>query len=92
MVVVLIPLAFFISASMMTVAVFARSFKDAQNYVTPFFIIIILPACVASIPEIELSATTQLIPIANVALLFRDLLMGTVALNMVFVVFLSTAR
>lgn len=91
MVVVLIPLAFFISASMMTVAVFARSFKDAQNYVTPFFIIIILPACVASIPEIELSATTQLIPITNVSLLFRDLLMGTVAIDMVFVVFLSTA-
>lgn len=91
MVVVLIPLAFFISASMMTVAVFARSFKDAQNYVTPFFIVIILPAGVASIPEIELSAATQLIPIANVALLFRDLLMESAPLDMIFVVFLSTA-
>jgi len=59
--------------------------------VTPFFIAIILPACVASIPEIGLNATTQLIPITNVALLFRDLLMGTVPLDMVFVVFLSTA-
>ena len=73
-------------------ALFARSFKDAQNYVTPFFIIIILPACVASIPEIELNAATQWIPIANVSLLFRDLLMGTVALEMVFVVFRKSDR
>ncbi len=90
-VLVLIPLGFFISAVMLTIALFARSFKDAQNLVTPFFLAIIMPAMIGVVPDVDLSRATQFIPIANVALLFRDLLKGTATLDMVFVVFLCTA-
>lgn len=90
MLVMLVPLAFFISSLMMAVAVLARSFKEAQNYVTPVFIAILLPGMVGAIPDIELSPTTQFIPIANVALLFRDLMMGEASIDMVFVVFICT--
>lgn len=88
---ILVPLAFFISAVMMTVALFAKSFKDAQNIVTPFFLAIILPATIGVIPEIKLSATTQFIPIGNVTLLFRDLMKGTATVESVFIVFLCTS-
>lgn len=88
---ILIPLALFISAMMMTVALLARSFKEAQNYVTPFFLAIILPASIVAIPGTELSAATQFLPVGNVSLLFRDLMMGKAGLEMIFVVFLSTA-
>lgn len=88
---VLIPLAFFISAVMMTVALLARSFREAQNYVSPFFLAIVLPASAAAIPGVELTPVTQFIPIANVALLFRDALTRTIAPEMLFLVFLSTA-
>ena len=89
--IVLIPMAFFISAVMMTVALLARSFKEAQNYVSPVFIAILLPASAVSIPGIELNNATQFIPIANVSLLFRDLLTGKASLDMFFVVFICTA-
>jgi len=88
---ILVPLAFFISALMMTVALLARSFREAQNYVSPFFIAIVLPAAVVAVPSVNLDRVTQFIPITNVALLFRDLLVGKSSLEMAFVVFLSTA-
>ncbi len=89
-VIVLVPLSFFISAVMMTVALLARSFKEAQNYVTPFFVAITVPAAVVAIPGIDLSEAVRLIPIANASLLFRDLMMGTVAIDTIFVVFTAT--
>ncbi len=87
---ILVPLAFFISAVMMAIAVFARSFKEAQNYVTPFFVVITMPALFASLPGVKLSAATQFIPIANVILLFRDMMTGKASFEFTFGVFLST--
>jgi len=87
---VLIPLSLFISAMMMTVALLARSFKEAQNYVTPFFMALIIPASIVAIPGVELTPGTQFIPVGNVSLLFRDLMMGKASLDAVFVVFLTT--
>lgn len=89
--IIMVPLAFFISAVMMAIAVCARSFKEAQNYVTPFFIVITMPALFASMPGVKLSAATQFIPIANVILLFRDMMTGKSEVDAMFAVFLSTA-
>ncbi|MCF6283715.1 MAG: ABC transporter permease subunit [Candidatus Hydrogenedentes bacterium] len=87
---ILVPLAFFISAIMMCIAVFAHSFKEAQNYLTPFIMLILLPATFASWPSVKLTATTQFLPIANVVLLFRELMMGTAQWETAIFVFLST--
>ena len=86
----IIPLGFVLSALMMSIAVFARSFKEAQNYITPFFMIITLPAVVAGFPGSELGPINQFIPIANVVLLFRELLTGKAGFEAVFAVLLST--
>jgi len=72
----MIPLGVMISAIMMAVAVFARSFKEGQNYVTPVLLIITMPAALAALPGIELNAYTAVPPILNVVLLFRALLLG----------------
>ena len=88
---IMIPLAFFISALMMAIAVFARSFKEAQNYVTPFLIVITMPALFAAMPGVKLNGLTQFIPVANAILLFRDMMTGKAGLVEAFPVFLSTA-
>ncbi|MBI5092248.1 MAG: CPBP family intramembrane metalloprotease [Candidatus Hydrogenedentes bacterium] len=85
------PLAFFISAAMMSIAVLARNFKEAQNFVTPFFAVIMFPSMFASLPGVKLTAAMQLAPIANVALLFKDLMTGKSDVQSVFVVLVSTA-
>jgi len=88
--IIMVPLAFFISAIMMAVAVFARSFKEAQNYVTPFFLFLMVPVFYSSMPGVKLNATTQFLPITNVILLFRDMMTGKAGFESTFAVFLST--
>ena len=87
----LIPLAFFICSMMMSIALLARNFKEAQNLVTPFYILIMLPGVVAALPGVELTSRTMFIPIANVSLLFKDLLIGKSGLEAVFAVIFTTA-
>lgn len=87
---VFVPLALLISAVMMTVAMFARSFKEAQNLMTPFFILIMFPAMLGAIPGTELTPAFHLVPIANAALLFKALMMGKGTPEAVFAVFVST--
>lgn len=89
-VLVTVPLAFCISALMMSAAVFARSFKEAQNYLTPLFLLIVAPAGFAALPGVELSGATVFVPIANVVLLFKDLMTGKAELDMAFEVLLAT--
>jgi len=90
MIFLLVPLALFISALMMSVAVLARTFKEAQNYVTPFFLVITIPAGLAGMPGLELSSVLQFVPIVNIGLLFRDLLTGRAVPETIFSVLLST--
>lgn len=71
-----LPLALFISAATMTIAVFARSFREAQSLIVPFFLLLVFPASLAAVPGARLSTATQFIPIANAALLFKDLVTG----------------
>ncbi|MAE67900.1 MAG: hypothetical protein CMJ18_26905 [Phycisphaeraceae bacterium] len=88
--VLLVPLALFICSVMMSIALLARDFKEAQNFVTPFFILIMLPGLFAGVPGVELTRTTMFIPIANVALLCKQLLIGQGSAEMVFGVLLCT--
>jgi sodium transport system permease protein len=86
-----VPLALLLSAVMMSVAVFARSFREAQNYLTPVMMLVLFPAMLAGTPGAEFSASVQFIPIVNTVLLFKDAMTGEAAWEGVFAVFVSTA-
>lgn len=88
---ILVPLGFLVSALMMSVAVFAKSFKEAQNYVTPFFLVLTLPVMLSSMPGLELEGATRFVPLLNIILLFKGLMIGKATLDAAFAVFLSTA-
>ena len=88
---ILVPLAVLISAAMMSLALMAREFKEASNYISPFFLAIMLPALLVSVAGVELTGATVFAPIANAALLFKGLLMNTATGAQVFGVFMSTA-
>ncbi len=89
MLLVLIPLAFFICSVMMSIALFARNIQEAQHYVTPFYLCIVLPAVIAAIPTVEITKFTMLLPIINVALLFKELLIGNFDPETITAVFVS---
>lgn len=89
--VALVPLAFFVSAVMMTIAVMARSFREAQSLLTPFLILLLFPAALAAVPGTRLTTATQFAPVANIALLFKDLMTDQAHLQATVMVLLSTS-
>jgi sodium transport system permease protein len=88
--VVLIPVSFMVAALFLAVAVFARDFKDGQNYLTPLLIVLILPLGVTIAAETELNAWTAFVPVVNISLLIRALFLGEAAADMAFLVMLSS--
>lgn len=87
----LLPLALFISAVLITVSLFARSFKDAQNLVTPVYLLLFLPTQIALMPGIQLNRLLALVPVANVTLLFKDVLLNEHSWGMILLVFITNS-
>jgi sodium transport system permease protein len=83
----LIPLALFFAGCMMASASFARSYKEAQTMVMPFYLVATLPAMVSTIPGLQLEGFWLTLPIANVTLLFKELMLGVVDINHILIVF-----
>lgn len=73
----LFPLTVFFAGLMIPIAVYAKSFKEAQSIITPLNIVIVLPAMVGFFPGIELNAVTACIPVVNIVLATKDLIAGT---------------
>ncbi len=72
----LIPFAVFMSAIMIAVCSYARTFKEAQNYVTPVILAVLIPGGMAALPATRLEGVMTVMPVGNMVLLSRELLMG----------------
>ena len=81
--------AMVVSAISMCVCSLAKSFKDAQNYITPVMLIIMIPSYVSMIPNIELDGFTSTIPVVNISLLIKSVLSFKFDLNLIAIVFVS---
>src|SRR6266849_2929452 len=85
-----LPLAVMFSAALFTIALFAKSHKEAQSYITPLVFLIVIPAIAAMLPGVELTPKLALVPILNVSLLLKDLIADTYHWNSIAIIFLST--
>ncbi len=85
-----LPVAVLFSAVLITISLFAKSFKEAQSYLTPMTFIVLIPAVAAVLPGLELTPKLALIPILNVSLLCKELVTGTYHWNYIALIFLST--
>lgn len=86
----ILPLAVMFSAALLAIALLAKSFKEAQSYISPLMIVVILPAVAAVLPGIELDARLSLVPILNVSLVSKDILTGTYQWNYIAIIFVSS--
>ena len=84
------PFALFFAAVLLTISLAAKSYKEAQSYVSPLMIVVILPAMMGMMPGIELTAKTALIPILNVCLACKEMLSGVWHWNYLALIFGST--
>ncbi len=75
-VITLIPLSIFAASTMIAIALFARSFKEGQSYLTPLMMLVIFPALLGGLPGLHLTPVLALVPIFNVSQLLRGILVG----------------
>ncbi len=86
-----IPVAMFFAAFLLSISIYARTFKEAQSIVGPLNVVIILPALIGLIPGIELTYLTALIPIVNISLATKEIIAGTISPLLLTEVYFSLA-
>ncbi|MCR4585007.1 MAG: ABC transporter permease subunit [Lachnospiraceae bacterium] len=84
-----IVFAMFASAVCLSACIFAKSFKEAQNYTTPVMLVFMICGMAGMIPALELNSTTALIPVVNIALLISSLFKLHFDLSLIALVLLS---
>jgi sodium transport system permease protein len=85
-----LPVAVLFAAALLTISLFAKTYKEAQSYLTPMTFLIVIPAVAAMLPGIELTPKLAIIPILNVSLLCKELIANTYHWNYIAIIFAST--
>lgn len=89
--VLLVPLAVMFSALLLAVCSFARSFKEAQNYIVPVMLAGMIPGVVGILPGTRLAGPIMIMPVANIVVLTRELFLERFDYFAIFLVVLSTS-
>ncbi len=85
-----LPVAVMFAAVAFTVALFAKSYKEAQSYLAPLMIVVIMPAVVGILPGIDLNARLALVPLLNLSLVCKEMLSGVWHWNYIALIFGSS--
>jgi sodium transport system permease protein len=85
-----LPLAVMFSATLLAIALFAKSFKEAQSYISPLLIVVVLPAMIAVLPGVELNSTLALVPVLNTSLVSTEIITGTYHWKYIALIFASS--
>ncbi len=86
----ILPVAVLFAALQLTIALSAKSYKEAQSYISPLIIVVIMPAMMGMLPGMELSVKTALIPILNLSLACKEMLSGVWNWHYLALIFGST--
>jgi len=87
----LLPLTMFFAGIMLSLSMFAKTFKEAQSILTPMNFLVILPVAIGLIPGITLDPKTALIPVLNVSLATKEIVAGTIDFGLLIEVYASLA-
>ena len=85
-----LPMVVLFSAALFAISLFAKSFKEAQSYVSPLIIVILMPAMIGMLPGVELNWKLALVPILNVSLASKELVSGVWHWDLLGLIFGST--
>lgn len=95
LIVTAILLAAVMAATLMTLTMFARSFKEAQSYIGPLSFVIVLPAVGLQFKDmLGITDTLYYVPVVNALIAMDDILRGSYAMSNVltaWVVLAATA-
>jgi sodium transport system permease protein len=77
MVLLVLLATLFLGAISLAVVLLANSYKEAQSYVSPLMMLVMIPSMLAGMPGSELTFQNAWVPVYNVALAISALLKGT---------------
>ena len=78
----LIPTAAIFAALLLSVSIYARSFKEASSYCGPLNFLAIVPAVISLLPIVKLDWFWAMVPITNISLAIKELIKGTMNYEM----------
>ncbi len=78
----LIPTAAMFAALLLSVSIYAKSFKEASAYCGPLNFLVIMPAFIAMLPMVKLDWYWAMVPITNISLAIKELIKGTMNYEM----------
>lgn len=84
---ILVPTAALFGAVALALSSFATSYKEGQHYMSPLFLVATPLAMVGLLPNVEISYGLAAVPVANVVLLVKAMLLGTDAAGQALVAF-----
>jgi sodium transport system permease protein len=86
----LVPVVAIFAAVLLSISIYAKSFKEAQSYMGPMSILVVVPIMLALLPGVELKGVWAWVPITNVSLAMKELVKGTMDYYQLFAIFGST--
>jgi sodium transport system permease protein len=72
----LAPTAVMAASLMIAIALMAKSFKEAQSYLTPLVMAVVFPLVAGMLPGVELTPALALVPLFNVCQLIKQIFQG----------------
>jgi sodium transport system permease protein len=85
-----VPLAVLFSAALLAISLYAKSYKEAQSYISPLIPVIVIPAVISLLPGVELNAHLALIPVLNTSLVSKEIITGTYHWRLIALIFASS--
>ncbi len=86
-----IPVAAFISAVLLMISAYAKSYKEAQLYFFPVYLVFWIPALAGVLPGLALRSAIVVVPLANVSVAVREIMVGKFDWPMLSIVFVAMA-
>lgn len=85
----ILAFSLFISAITMCITSFAKSYKEANNYITPLMLAVLFTGYIGFLPNVELTRGMAMVPVANICLLIKNLMLFKIDYTIVAFVLVS---
>jgi sodium transport system permease protein len=82
-----VPLAAFTASILLMISAYAKSYKEAQLYFFPVYLVSMIPALAGVLPGVALRSAIVLVPVANVSVAVREIMVGRFDWPMIAAVF-----
>ncbi|MEE4245207.1 MAG: ABC transporter permease, partial [Kangiellaceae bacterium] len=86
----LAPVAAIFASLLLSASIYAKNFKEAQNYMSPIMMFAIIPIIFSILPGVQLDSTWAWVPLTNVSLAIKEIVKGTIDYGMMGIIFIST--